>query len=79
MRLPDRTKEQPLAQALFSLLASIWERRYEHIYVRAQALYSQAKAPGFPDAALATVVSSLIEAFVGAFHHPYSWMTIQCA
>ncbi|KAI0032823.1 hypothetical protein K488DRAFT_85497 [Vararia minispora EC-137] len=65
MRLPEGTKGHALAQALFALLASVWERRYTHVYARAEALYISAQTSDFPDPGLASVVLALVEAFVG--------------
>ena len=64
-RLPDKLAAHPLSQALFNLLAATSERRYEHIYSRAESLMRHARQPDF-DQKLGEVVISMATAFIGS-------------
>jgi COP9 signalosome complex subunit 8 len=65
MRLPQTLTAHPLSQALFQLLAVTWERRYPRVYACAEALYTMVRQPGFLDANIAPVLTTMITEFVG--------------
>ncbi|KAA1469378.1 hypothetical protein DENSPDRAFT_928083 [Dentipellis sp. KUC8613] len=66
-RLPNSIAVLPLSQALFGVLASTSERKYENVYTRAERLYEMTQASDFPDADLASVISGLTTNFVESF------------
>jgi COP9 signalosome complex subunit 8 len=66
MRLPDAVASLPLAQAVLNLFASVWEKRYEHVYPRGEALLSLARQSDFPQAEMGGVLASLVTAFIGS-------------
>ncbi|KAI0064715.1 hypothetical protein BV25DRAFT_1823119 [Artomyces pyxidatus] len=66
-RLPESIAAQPLPQALFSLLASTWERRYEKVYPRAEALFDLVNQSESLEAEVAAVLARLVTAFVDTF------------
>ncbi|KAI1794656.1 hypothetical protein LXA43DRAFT_995991 [Ganoderma leucocontextum] len=66
-RLPNALAALPISQGLFSLLASVSERKYTQIYPRAQALREMVSAPDFPNAELGQLLVGMIDAFVDAF------------
>ncbi|THH19476.1 hypothetical protein EW146_g1703 [Bondarzewia mesenterica] len=57
----------PFSQALFNLVASVWDRKYENVYPRAEALFNLVQQPDFPDADLASLMTALITQFVESF------------
>ncbi|KAI0934558.1 hypothetical protein AcV5_006365 [Taiwanofungus camphoratus] len=66
-RLPDNLASLPLSQALFGLMASVWERRHGVVYSRAEDLFSLCQQPGIPDATLGAVLGGMVNAFVEVF------------
>jgi len=62
MRLPNTLASQPLSQALFSLLASAWERKYTHVYSRADAVVASAREPE-----LQAILATMTQAFITSF------------
>jgi hypothetical protein len=65
MRLPDAVASLPLAQAVLNLFASVWERRYEHVYPRGEALFNLARQADFSQAEVGRVLASLVTTFTG--------------
>jgi COP9 signalosome complex subunit 8 len=65
MRLPDAVASLPLAQAVLNLFASVWERRYEHVYPRGEALFNLARQADFSQAEVGGVLASLVTTFTG--------------
>ncbi len=55
----------PLARALLNLFASVWERRYEHVYSRGEALFNLAQQGDSSHTEVARVFTSLVTAFIG--------------
>lgn len=73
IRLPDSLAGHPLPQALFSLLASTWDRKHERVYSRADDVVLLVAKGGLIDAQLAAVVKGMTAAFIGAYAHLCSW------
>lgn len=65
IRLPDAVASLPLARAMLNLFASVWERRYEHVYSRGEALFGLARQGDFPHAEMSGVLAALVTACVG--------------
>lgn len=70
-RLPENLLVLPLSQALSSLLVTTINREYAKIYVEANNLLEFVAQSDFPDQELASIVTSLLTAFVGANSHRY--------
>lgn len=68
-RLPSALLALPISQSLFSLLASVSERKYTQVYPRAQALREMVSPPSVPNADLGQTLIGLIDAFVGEYPH----------
>ncbi|KAI0784370.1 COP9 signalosome [Abortiporus biennis] len=66
-RLPENLKANILPQALFSLLSSVWERKYEKIYPKAEELYNIVQQPVIPSQDLASVAAPLVKTFIDTF------------
>ncbi|KAI0273464.1 COP9 signalosome [Gloeopeniophorella convolvens] len=66
-RLPTAVASLPLAQAVFNLFASAWERRYEHVYRRAEVLFNLVQQADFPHPDVGAVIAGLVKAFLEAF------------
>ncbi|CAL1705757.1 unnamed protein product [Somion occarium] len=66
-RLPRSLESQPISHALFNLLASTSERRYEKIYVRAEQVVLAAQAFQIPGYELTAVIGALTTNFVDTF------------
>jgi len=65
-RLPDAVASLPLAQALLNLFATVWEGRYENVYLRAGALFNLARQADFsPIEVAAAVFTTLVSTFIG--------------
>ena len=65
MRLPDNLTSIPLTRGLFSLLASVSERKYADVYVRAEQLHQFVSDPSFPNPVLGQLLAGMTTAFVG--------------
>ncbi len=65
LRLPNAVASLPLARATLNLFASVWERRYEHVYSRGEALFNLAQQGDFSHTEVAGVFTSLVTAFIG--------------
>lgn len=65
LRMPDAVASLPLAQATLELFASVWERRYENIYPRGEALSNVARKVDHLQADLAELIVSLVGTFIG--------------
>ncbi|ETW86176.1 hypothetical protein HETIRDRAFT_309227, partial [Heterobasidion irregulare TC 32-1] len=65
-RLPDSIASKPLPQSLFNIFASVWERKYENVYPRAEALMDIAHQADFPEG-LASLIATLVTQFVESF------------
>jgi hypothetical protein len=65
MRLPDGVASLPLARATLNLFASVWERRYEHIYSRGEALFNLARQGDFSHTEVSGVLTTLVTMFIG--------------
>jgi hypothetical protein len=65
MRLPEAVASHPLARAMLSLFSSMWERRYEHVYSRGEALFNIAQQGHFSHTEVAEVLSASVTAFMG--------------
>ncbi|EMD38211.1 hypothetical protein CERSUDRAFT_113361 [Gelatoporia subvermispora B] len=66
-RLPQGLTSHPLSQVLFSLLASVWNRKYTAVYARAEELHTLLLLPDFPDAELGSMLAELTTLFVEVF------------
>jgi COP9 signalosome complex subunit 8 len=66
--LPDNLTVTALAQALFNLLASTWERKHARVYSRAQELSQLVTQPDYLDAHLASTITEMIATFIGLWH-----------
>lgn len=69
-RLPDSIASRPLPQSLFNIFASVWERKYENVYPRAEALMNIAHQADFPEG-LASLIATLVTQFVGQYPQNY--------
>jgi COP9 signalosome complex subunit 8 len=67
LRMPDAVASLPLAQATLKLFASVWERRYENIYPRGEALSNLARRADHLQADLAELIVSLVGTFIESF------------
>ncbi|KAI0303555.1 COP9 signalosome [Multifurca ochricompacta] len=67
MRLPNSVASLPLSQATLNLFASVWERRYEHVYSRGETLLNLAQQADFLCADVPRVIASLVTAFIESF------------
>ena len=65
MRLPDAVVSLPLARATLNLFASVWERRYEHIYSRSEALFNLVRQGDFSHTEVSGVLMTLVTTFIG--------------
>jgi hypothetical protein len=61
-RLPSTITALPLSEALFALLASVWERNYAGVYSNAEKVLKASQAA---DNNLGVAVSPLVKAFLG--------------
>jgi len=68
-RLPDAVASLPLARAMLNLFASVWERRYEHVYSRGEALLGLVRQGDFPHAEMSGVLATLVTACIESFRH----------
>ncbi|KAH9950184.1 COP9 signalosome [Amylocystis lapponica] len=66
-RLPDSLRHHALPQALFNLLASAWERKYDVVYSRAEDLFRHCEQSDFLGADFLRVLAGMVTAFVEAF------------
>ncbi|KZV65423.1 hypothetical protein PENSPDRAFT_614109 [Peniophora sp. CONT] len=67
-RLPNPLSDLPLSQALFSLTASVSERRHAHVYSRATELRALVSAPEFSESVVfSQTLTALTDAFLEAF------------
>ena len=57
-----------IAQALFGLLAAVWDRSYQHVYPRAEALVAAVES-GSLKGDLGPLVANLVETFLGKPDH----------
>ncbi|KAH9180295.1 COP9 signalosome [Lactarius sanguifluus] len=67
LRIPDAVASVPLAQATLKLFASVWERRYENIFPRGEALSNLARRADHLQADLAELIASLVGTFIESF------------
>jgi len=67
MRLPDAVASLPLARATLNLFASVWERRYEHIYSRGEALFNLARQGDISHTEVSGVLTALVTTFIETF------------
>lgn len=67
LRMPDAVASLPFAQATLKLFASVWERRYENIYPRGEALSNLARRADHLQTDLAESIASLVGTFIGEF------------
>lgn len=65
MRLPDAVASLPLTRATLNLFASVWERRYEHVYSRSETLFNIAQQEDFSHTEVTRVFTSLVTVFIG--------------
>src|SRR6266851_3475176 len=65
MRLPDVVASLPLARAMLNLFASVWERRYEHVYSRGEALFNLARQGDVLHTEVSGVLTTLVTHFIG--------------
>jgi hypothetical protein len=65
MRLSESAAGQPLAQILFGLLASTWERKHANVYARAESLFHMVGQSDFPDGKLASLIATMTTTFIG--------------
>ena len=71
MRLPDAVASLPLARAVLNLFASVWERRYEHVYSRGETLFNLAQQGDFAHTEVVRVLTTLVTAFIGECRFRY--------
>ncbi|KAH9011609.1 COP9 signalosome [Lactarius pseudohatsudake] len=67
LRIPDAVASVPLAQATLKLFASVWERRYENIFSRGEALSNLARRADHLQEDLAEVIAGLVGTFIESF------------
>jgi len=67
LRLTDAVASLPTARALLNLFASVWERRYENVYSRGEALFNIAQQGDSSHTEVAGVFTSLVTAFIESF------------
>jgi len=67
MRLPDVVASLPLARAMLNLFASVWERRYEHVYSRGEALFNLARQGDVLHTEVSGVLTALVTDFIESF------------
>ncbi|KAF8892433.1 hypothetical protein BD779DRAFT_1509060 [Infundibulicybe gibba] len=67
LRLPDKLASLPLSKALSNLLASAWERKHSHVYVKAEILFNMASQSDFPDAKFGSLIAEMVTVFVESF------------
>ncbi|KAF7986550.1 hypothetical protein HWV62_26280 [Athelia sp. TMB] len=60
---PEKLGSLPLAQALLGLLASTWEKKYDHIYSRVEYLTNNAQQAQFAEPKLGEVITIMVKAF----------------
>lgn len=65
MRLPENLKKEQLAQVLLRLCASVSERKYQNVYVRAQEVHAAIQSTTIPNADFATIANGLLSSFLG--------------
>jgi COP9 signalosome complex subunit 8 len=65
MRLPDVLKVHPVAQALYRLAASTTQRKYGHVYPRAQELHDVLRNSQVPGVDLQAAVDVFLTRFLG--------------
>jgi COP9 signalosome complex subunit 8 len=65
MRLSEGATGQPLAQTLFGLLASTWERKHANVYSRAENLFHLVGQTDFADGNLASLIATMTTTFIG--------------
>jgi hypothetical protein len=63
--LPEDLLALPLPQVLLKLLASSLERNHVKVYARAEELFGKLSEPDFSQQELASVVSGMLDAFLG--------------
>lgn len=63
--MPDAVASLPLAQATLNLFAAVWERHYENVYPRGEALSNLARRADHLQADLAELIASLVGTFIG--------------
>ncbi|GBE81700.1 COP9 signalosome complex subunit 8 [Sparassis crispa] len=66
-RLPDNLASLPITRGLFHLLSATWDRKYQSVYSRAEDVFNLCHQPGFPDDALASMVTGMVTTFVDVF------------
>jgi len=66
-RLPENLRVFPLSQALSSLLVTTINREHAKVYAEANNLLGFVAQSDFPDQELASIVTSLLSAFIEAF------------
>ncbi|KAH9039024.1 COP9 signalosome [Lactarius hengduanensis] len=67
LRIPDAVASVPLAQATLKLFASVWERRYENIFSRGEALSNLARRADHLQEDLAELIAGLVGTFIESF------------
>ncbi|KAH9004874.1 COP9 signalosome [Lactarius hatsudake] len=67
LRIPDAVASVPLAQATLKLFASVWERRYENIFSRGEALSNLARRADHLQEDLAQLIAGLVGTFIESF------------
>ncbi|KAF7311348.1 CSN8-PSD8-EIF3K domain-containing protein [Mycena kentingensis (nom. inval.)] len=66
-RLPRDLQSSPLCTSLMHLLASTSERKYEHIYTRANELIATTSGADFPEAPLGAIMALMLNNFLETF------------
>ncbi|KAH9079152.1 COP9 signalosome [Lactarius deliciosus] len=67
LRIPDAVASVPLAQATLKLFASVWERRYENIFSRGEALSNLARKADHLQEDSAELIAGLVGTFIESF------------
>ncbi|KAF8479172.1 COP9 signalosome [Russula ochroleuca] len=67
LRLSDAVASLPLARAMLNLFASVWERRYENVYSRCEAVLNLAQQGDSLHTEVTGVFTSLVTAFIESF------------
>lgn len=63
---------------MLNLFASVWERRYEHIYSRGEALFNLAQQGDFSHTEVAGVFTSLVTAFISKWRPKFTDASLLC-
>ncbi|CCM03620.1 uncharacterized protein FIBRA_05764 [Fibroporia radiculosa] len=66
-RLPKSLASLPVTKGLYRLLASVWERNYSSVYIRAKELFNLCQQTDPASGELPTLIANMVTVFVDAF------------